>query len=409
MKYILLAICTCYLLFPSAQTTQGLAAWYNFEECPYTTSNTIRDVSGSNSNGQAAGVPACSCGVDGQAMAMDGIDDEAIFIGSVNNQFNKKDFSVSVYIKPLDFTEVQSIMSKRESCSEDNAFSITFNPQLNTINVLLSENSSKHANVFATLDIDKCWHHIVFVRSGNRSQLYVNGVLRQEKSAISRVDILNNAAFWVGNSACNVGSQRRFRGVLDELRVYDKALSRKDVEELYIAPDQIITRDTTIFLGADVNIRLNSGCASDFDWFPVVGVNDPQIAQPTITPTQTTTYKVQLTGQENCIAFDTIRITVIDPASLDCKEVYLPKAFTPNGDNLNDHYGISNPFAVQKLHAFEIFDRWGGRVFFTDDPFITWDGSFKGEPLNPGVLLYRVRFSCEGEESVAVGSLSLIR
>ena len=392
------------------QLTRGLAAHFTFEECPYDVNNTIRDVSGNNSNGQAVGLPFCSCGIEGaRPFRWMGLMMRGIFIGSVNNHFQKKDFSISIYIKPLDFTSTQNIIAKREDCSSDNAFSISFNPQLNNVTVTLSENSSKSANVSATLDIDKCWHHIAFVRSGNRSLLYINGILKQEKTAVSRVEILNNAALWLGSSVCSAMGERRFKGLVDELRVYDRALSRQEVEELYIAPDQIATRDTTVFLGASVDIRMSSTCASLFDWFPVDGVDDTQIAEPTITPTQTTTYTVRLSDNQNCIANDSIRITVIDPASLDCKEVFLPKAFTPNGDNLNDRYGISNPFAIQELLSFEIFDRWGGRVFMTDDPFETWDGSFKGEPINPGVLLYRVRFNCDGEENVAVGSLSIIR
>ena len=89
--------------------------------------------------------------------------------------------------------------------------------------------------------------------------------------------------------------------------------------------------------------------------------------------------------------------------------MYLPKAFTPNGDGINDSYGISNPFAVRELISFEIYDRWGGRVFSTDNPFETWDGTSKGQYLNPGVLLYRVRFRCDDEEIIDVGSLSIIR
>ena len=62
-----------------------------------------------------------------------------------------------------------------------------------------------------------------------------------------------------------------------------------------------------------------------------------------------------------------------------------------------------------KLITFEIFDRWGGRIFTTTNPLEKWDGSFNGKEINPGVLLYRVRYLCGQEEKVDTGSLTLIR
>ena len=109
------------------------------------------------------------------------------------------------------------------------------------------------------------------------------------------------------------------------------------------------------------------------------------------------------------MATDTIQITVIDPEELPCA-AQLPRAFTPNGDGRNDTYGISNSVVLEgRLIEFEIFDRWGGRIFSTTDPFAKWDGTFNGKELNPGVLLYRVRFMCGDEELTDMGSLTLLR
>jgi gliding motility-associated-like protein len=87
----------------------------------------------------------------------------------------------------------------------------------------------------------------------------------------------------------------------------------------------------------------------------------------------------------------------------------MPAAFTPNGDGLNDEYGISNPFAVQDLQAFEVYDRWGGRMFYTEDPFAKWDGMFSGNPVGPGVYLYRLLFRCNGVDQVRTGSITILR
>jgi gliding motility-associated-like protein len=110
-----------------------------------------------------------------------------------------------------------------------------------------------------------------------------------------------------------------------------------------------------------------------------------------------------------CTARDSIEINVIDPSQLNCNEVFLPNAFTPNGDGLNDVYGISNPYAIPELITFEIFDRWGERVFATRDAFQTWDGAYRGQEVNSGVFLYKVRYLCQGEEIVLTGSITLMR
>jgi gliding motility-associated-like protein len=110
-----------------------------------------------------------------------------------------------------------------------------------------------------------------------------------------------------------------------------------------------------------------------------------------------------------CIARDTIDIRVIDADSLDCNQILLPKAFTPNGDGINDSYFISNPYAIVNFVSFEIFDRWGGRVFYTEDVFDQWNGDFNGKKINPGVCVYRIVYNCQGEEKIELGSLTVLR
>lgn len=138
----------------------------------------------------------------------------------------------------------------------------------------------------------------------------------------------------------------------------------------------------------------------------------PNDAEPLITPQSggRQTYVLTLTdAASGCTSTDSLSITVVDPSQLDCRELFLPKAFTPNGDGLNEIYRISNPFVVQDLVAFEVFDRWGSRVFVTTDPFQGWDGSVDGVKVNSGVFLYKVRYTCDGQELLHTGSFTLMR
>lgn len=74
--------------------------------------------------------------------------------------------------------------------------------------------------------------------------------------------------------------------------------------------------------------------------------------------------------------------------------VYFPNAFTPNNDKLNEVFKPTISFVHgsnydNKLkYRFEIFDRWGGRVFATNDPMSGWDGKINGVLAEPGVYIY---------------------
>jgi len=392
--------------------TNDLVAHYSFNDC------SGFDNSGNGSNGSILGNPDCEpCGVTGQALDFRGIVDAngkavdyMLALNQVNNIFGSNDFAVSFYMKSKNSMGVKDILSKRETCTADNAFAIKFQPATNSIIVELSENSSKNANVSATLDFGRCWQHVVFVRNGTRSLLYINGTLRSENTAVSRVNISNNAVLSITNSPCQLTTEVPFEGVLDEFLFYDKALNADQIrDQLYLGPDEIINEDATIFLGESIDLNATMSCADSYLWSPANFLTDATIPNPTSTPNSTITYTLSFTENLVCIAYDSVRITVIDPADLDCNDIFLPKAFTPNNDNLNDSYGISNPYAVENLISLEIFDRWGARMFFTDEPFERWDGSFQNQPVNPGVMLYKVRFMCDGEEKIDVGSLSVIR
>ena len=66
--------------------------------------------------------------------------------------------------------------------------------------------------------------------------------------------------------------------------------------------------------------------------------------------------------------------------------VYLPNVFTPNGNSLNDYFQVF----VTNWKAFDlnIYDRWGEKLFHSNDPAIQWDGTYKGEKCAEGVYIY---------------------
>ncbi len=406
MKYIS-SLCFCFFsLAIFAQTNQDLKAHYPFDDC------TANEVVGNGPNGTVIGSPDCVCGAVGEALQFDGVSDHILFLGVLNDYFERENFTMSFYFSPRNTGGTQTIFSKKENCDEINAFAVRFTPQSQILTVELSENSSKRSILNTRIDADKCWQHVVIVRSAGTTKLFLNGTLREMHEVISRIDLGNNSSMGIAEGPCVGVTDNRFMGVIDELRIYDKALEDKLVSEIYTLtrPEHILTNDTTIFIGNDIQIVTSASCADIFSWSPVDEIDDPSIPEPLISPTSSRVYTLSFTNINlGCIAEDSIRVTVLDPDELDCTKAYLPKAFTPNGDNLNDDYGISNPYAISDLISFEIFDRWGGLVFSTTNPMDRWDGTAKGQPLNPGVLLYKVRYRCRGEEFIDAGSLTILK
>jgi len=410
MRSFFSCVLVCLVSFAYGQDlTNGLAAYYSFDDCQ----DLNKEESGNNQAAVIVGEPACVCGVSGNALLLDGVDDYLLFLGTISNSFNRIDYTVSLYVKPTNAVGIQDIISKSESCGDDREFSVSYSSGANSITAELSgqiaADSLNRISLSSQLSFDPCWYHIVVLRRGTQNQLFINGELVRERAS-PRINFDNNAELNIANGECVGITRNRFSGLIDELRVYNRALRVEEIQALYLAPDRIQNDDVLLFLGNSVDIVVDETCADAFAWSPTTGVSDPSVGEATITPTTSGVFRYELDFSDQfCIATDTIQITVIDPEELPCA-AQLPKAFTPNGDGRNDTYGISNSVVLDgKLVEFEIFDRWGGRIFSTTNPFDKWDGTFNGKELNPGVLLYRVRYTCGEEEKTDMGSLTLLR
>ncbi len=349
------------------------------------------------------------CGPVGNALSFDGSLNFISLLGDISvNRLKKADFSISFYFRPETSSGIYDIVSKREDCDENRALAITYTPSSRTLGILVSEDPTLQVKLNYRLPSGRCWYHIVVVRQAAKILLYVDGEFVEEMSASTRLELKNNAQLSIAASPCVGAGQIRYRGQLDEFRVYDRALPIEDVQALFVPRDVILTRDTVIYLGESFNILTSGTCATNFAWFPGTGVSTPTIKDPVITPVASGRYQINFI-QGNCTATDTVYVEVVDPADLSCDRLLLPSAFTPNGDKLNDEFGISNPVALEGVDYFEIYDRWGTRVFETTDPFQKWNGVFKGEPLIPGIYVYKARYLCKGEYYESLGSFSLIR
>ncbi len=404
MRIFIWSLLLLFAVTATAQTDRGLVAYYSFDE-----GNANESRGNSSYNAFVNGNPVYECGVAGDAIRFDGLDDHLLIPGPINDLFNTQDFAISFYFKPKGILSTQTLISKRDDCSAEKAFSIRYEPVSRYLNVLLSQNPSASASVSEKVHDGFCWQHVVLSRENTKTQLYINGKEQRPAGASLRINVSNSAVLTVGLSTC-IDTETNYEGLIDELRIYDRALDLDEVRGMFFAPDQIANRDTVLYLGNSFNASTTETCGSFFNWSPATGVSDVNIPNPVLAPTETTTYNLSIDDGE-CLAYDSVVVTVIDPASLDCSTLFLPNAFTPNGVGpiKNNSFGISNPFVIEQLLSFEIFDRWGNRVFYTENPQDRWYGDYAGTELNPGVFLYKVLYTCSGQELSEVGSLTLIR
>lgn len=412
MRLILCFIAVLALFRLPAQTSVGLIAYYSFD-------GSLENNTGNTSNTPIGnGNIDYRCGVRGDALLFDGVSTFLTIpgINNVNDEFDTEDVTVSFYFKPIGLNGTPYLVSKRDvDCNiQEHLFYIRYAPASRSVSATMIENLSRGVSLLQPLINQSCWQLVTLVRDGSRVKLYINGKFARDLGTQGRIDLSNEGKLMIGGGDCRLPSEPLFHGLMDEFRVYNRALDEDEVAGLYFAPDQIATQDTVIFLGTSVDIRLTNSCGTGFNWTPDMDVVSSIEAEPTITPSEAGNfvYNLQLSdGVSSCIASDSIRISVIDPDELDCEVLYLPKAFTPNGRGPvnNETFGISNPFALQELISFEVFDRWGGRVFYTEDAFQQWDGSFKGQDVNPGVFLYKIRYVCNGEEGIRTGSVTVFR
>ena len=123
-----------------------------------------------------------------------------------------------------------------------------------------------------------------------------------------------------------------------------------------------------------------------------------------ITVEEAGTYTAWLTDSIGCTARSSVVVTV---RNCQCP-LFLPNAFTPNGDGINDALLVGMD-CTPTAFELELFDRWGHRVFHTDDPTFAWTGD--GLPI--GVFVFQLDYSwraADGSRSVQrTGSVVLVR
>jgi gliding motility-associated-like protein len=170
--------------------------------------------------------------------------------------------------------------------------------------------------------------------------------------------------------------------------------------------------DRRLRSGEQINLTpaTNAHAGARYDWTMSGGaeLGCADCPQPVLRALTDAVVRLTLTDSTGCAVSDSLSIGV-DPAT----EVYLPTAFSPDGDGVNDRFYAMG--TVGELLHLRIFDRWGSVVFevqngLVGDSGYGWDGRIRGRPAPAGVYLVvtRVRFP-DGREASFLSELNIMR
>ena len=178
-------------------------------------------------------------------------------------------------------------------------------------------------------------------------------------------------------------------------------VSDKPTANFYHYPEKVTTLDPTVeFINlsseGSVSWSYNNTIFSD-EWQPIQYFEDAGW------------YEIQLTLEDENGCLDSITKSLLVENNL---IYYLPSSFTPDGDGLNDVFGLRG-YNIDKIQDFslEITNRWGEIIFYSDGVNAVWDGKTpQGNEAMPGTYLWSIRLKDElGKQSRQIGEVTLLR
>jgi gliding motility-associated-like protein len=165
------------------------------------------------------------------------------------------------------------------------------------------------------------------------------------------------------------------------------------VEVVYV-PNPIASAgdDLTLKLGDKTTLQGSGGLAHS--WSPTDYLSDASNANTEASPNSTTMYVLTVVDQNGCTDKDSITITVDTETA-----VPIHNMITPNGDGYNDKWDLSNVPQIENA-SIHVFNRWGWKVFKSEDYKHDWQGTFNNEQLPDGSYVYVIQFENSNFETL---------
>ena len=169
--------------------------------------------------------------------------------------------------------------------------------------------------------------------------------------------------------------------------------------EVFAGPDLKIEKGDSI----KINMAWAKGTDINIAWSPNAFIDNDKIVNPLIYPNDDMVYTLKASSNVGCgEASDAVTVKVY-------KDVFVPNAFTPNGDGLNDVFSIYAA-GTYKLKKLTICNRWGKQIYTSTDVDFSWNGTWKNKDQPHDVYVYYLELEKQkGKKVIKKGTVLLIR
>jgi len=151
-----------------------------------------------------------------------------------------------------------------------------------------------------------------------------------------------------------------------------------------VNPNPVIVAGNDTVVGPFQDVPLWAIGGVSYVWSPPMGLSCSACPSPTANLTVDMVYYVTGTDANGCVSIDTVFVKIDGNA-----ELFVANVFSPNGDGLNDELFVrGGPFVEL---SYMIYNRWGEKIFDTDDQMKGWDGTHRGKPVDPGVFFFNIK------------------
>jgi len=175
------------------------------------------------------------------------------------------------------------------------------------------------------------------------------------------------------------------------------------VVTIFPAPHLIVSNNVRIMEGASVTLTVSG--SDNYRWTPTTYLTCSDCDNPIASPPETTEYCVT-SVVHSCVSKACVTVRA---GCENASDFSVPNAFTPNGDGNNDAFCLQGWSECTTNFNVVIFDRWGEKIYESNNPSFCWDGTYQGKPLSNDVFVYVIKATYKKTVINKKGNITLVR
>jgi TolB protein len=216
----------------------GMVAYWDFNEG---TGNIAHDQSGNNNHGTITGASWVS-GISGSALRFEGTPSSYVKVTDSDSLDLREDFTISLWINTEEPSSEGTLLAKYDSSSsfsyQVGSYSAYSGKLLAGFSADGKDSGTSVNNVLSnTATAVNKWYHVVCVHEGTDLMIYVNGLRENTNSNVPASVHVGSSDIYIGRSGLSTEDHQCFKGIIDEVQIWDRALSEEEIENLH-TPDR---------------------------------------------------------------------------------------------------------------------------------------------------------------------------